>query len=229
MLDKFEQPSIEILNIRIDEPITTLTDLLLAAICFYAYYRINKQDYTCRGKGYFKYYFLVLGLGAITGGLLGHAFLYGLAEQWKLVSWILTLLAVGLISQAMLEVARPYINKAFCRLISWCNVLLFAIVLFFTLWTIDFSLVKYYSIFGMVVIVGSLCFYIYLKTSNRGTLFILGGVGLGCISAVIFSFEWGLSPWFNHNDISHMILSFTVYQIYKGAVLIMASVLSTIR
>ena len=166
MVDKFVQPSIEILNIRIDEPITTLTDLLLAGICFYAYYRIHKQDYTCTGQRYFKYYFLVLGLGAITGGLLGHAFLYGLAEQWKLVSWILTLLAVGLISQALLEVARPHVNKAFCRIISWCNVLLFAIVLFFTIWTIDFTLVKYYSIFGMVVIVGSLCCYIYLKTSS---------------------------------------------------------------
>ena len=32
---KFEQPSIEILSIRIDEPITLITDLLFAAICLF--------------------------------------------------------------------------------------------------------------------------------------------------------------------------------------------------
>jgi hypothetical protein len=52
----------------------------------------------------------------------------------------------------------------------------------------------------------------------------MGAVLLGVISAVIFSFEWGLSPWFNHNDISHVILSFSAYYMYKGAVLIMGSV-----
>ena len=33
--------------------------------------------------------------------------------------------------------------------------------------------------------------------------------------------QWGLSPWFNHKDISHVILSFSVIAFYKGAALIM--------
>ena len=225
--DKFIQPSIEVFNIRIDEPITLITDLLLAAICFYAYFRITRLDYAGRGKWYFKNYFLVLGLGAMTGGLLGHAFLYRLADAWKLVSWILTMGSVTLIIHALLEVARPYIRQLPARIISRFNILLFALALFFTLWSKAFSPVKYYTTFGMVVVVGSLCYYIYQKTRSKGTLILMGAVLLGFMSALIFSFEWGLSPWFNHRDISHMILCFSAYYMYKGTVLIMGSVIGS--
>ena len=221
---KFIQPSIEVLNIRIDEPITLITDLLLTAICFYAYFQIRRLDYTGRDKWYFKNYFLVIGLGAMTGGLLGHAFLYRLSDAWKLVSWILTIGSVTLMIHALLEVARPYIKKGIVRIISRFNVLMFALALFFTLWSMAFSPVKYYAVFGMVVVVGSLCYYIHQKTGSKGTLILMGAVLLGFISALIFSFEWGLSPWFNHRDISHVILCFSAYHMYKGAVLIMGSV-----
>lgn len=223
---KFIQPSIEILNIRIDEPITLITDLLLAAICFYAYFQIRRLDCKGRGKWYFKNYFLVLGLGAMTGGLLGHAFLYRVSDAWKLLSWILTIGSVALMIHALLEAARPFVNKWMAWIISRFNVLIFALVIFFTLWSMAFSPVKYYTIFGMVV-VGSLSYYIYHKTGNRGGLILMGAVGVGLLSAIIFSFQWGLSPWFNHNDISHVILSFSVYHMYKGAVLIMGSVVGS--
>ena len=225
--DKFIQPSIEVLNIRIDEPITLITDLLLAAICFYAYFQIRRLDYTCRSKWHFKNYFLVLGLGAMTGGLLGHAFLYRLSDAWQLVSWILTLGSVTLIIHALLEVARPYLKKGIARIISRFNVLLFALAVFFTIWSMAFSPVKYFTAFGMVVVLGSLCYYIYQKTASKGTLILMGAVLLGFISALIFSFGWGLSPWFNHRDISHLILSFSAYQMYKGAVMIMGSVIGS--
>jgi len=219
--EKFIQPSIEILNIRIDEPITTATDLLLAAICFYAFFQIRKLENTDRVKKYFKYYFLILGLGAATGGLLGHAFLYRLSEGWKLVSWVLTICSVALIANALMEIARPFVKPLISRLLSIFNVLIFVIALFFTLWSMAFAPVKYYMIFGMVVMVGSLCYFIYRKTESRGVLVLMCAVGFGVLSAIIFSFEWGLSPWFNHNDISHLILSLSAFSFYKGATLIM--------
>jgi hypothetical protein len=224
---KFIQPSIEVLNIRIDEPITLITDLLLAAICFYAFFQIRRLDCSGSGKRYFKYYFLILGLGAMTGGLLGHAFLYRIAEEWKLVSWILIIGSVTLMIHALLELARPYIKKGIVRIISRFNVLIFALVIFFTLWSMAFSPLKFYTIFGMVVVVGSLSYYIYHKTGNRGGLILIGAVGVGLLSAIIFSFQWGLSPWFNHNDISHVILSFSAFHMYKGAVLLMGSVIGS--
>lgn len=193
MLEKFIQPSIEILNVRIDEPITTVTDLLLAAICFYAFFRIRRLEYMGKVKWYFKYYFLTLGMGAMFGGIFGHAFQYRLSTEWKLVSWVLTLGSVAMIAHAMLEVAKPLVKPGITRIISRINVLIFAIALYYTLWTMAFSPVKYYTIFGMVVIVGSLSYFIYHKTGNKGVLVLIGAVGVGFLSAMIFSFQWGLS------------------------------------
>jgi hypothetical protein len=224
VFENYLQPSIEILNLRIDEPITTATDLLLAAVCFYAFYRIRQLEHTGKVKRYFKYYFLTLGLGAMFGGLFGHAFLYRLAPQWKLLSWILTMVSVLLLAHALMEVTKPLIKPVVSRLISRINLMILAIALFFTLWTLAFSPVMYYTIFGMIVVVGSLCYFYFQKTGSRGVLIMMGAIGVGLISAMVASFGWGLSPWFNHNDISHVILTFSAFSLYKGAALIMASI-----
>lgn len=223
MLLKFVQPSIEVLNIRIDEPITTATDLLMAAICFYAFFRIKRGESSGRIKWYFKYYFLTLGCGALFGGLLGHAFLYRLSPQWKLVSWIFTLVSVALMAHALLELARPLVKPGFTKLVVRLNLLILVVALFFTLWTLAFSPVKYYTIFGMVAIVGSFSYFIFQKTASRGVIRFLFAVGLGLVSAFVFSYGWGLGPWFNHNDISHVILSCSTLIFYKGAALILDS------
>lgn len=223
MFRAYIQPSVEILNLRIDEPITTATDLLLAAICFFAYFRIRQLESTGRIRWYFKYYFLTLGLGALTGGLLGHAFFYKLSPEWKLVSWLLTLLSVGLMAHALLEMARPYVKPRITKLIFRTNLFVLAIATFYTLWTLAFLPVKYYTIFGMVVLVGSLSLFIYQRTASRGLVKLMVALGIGLLSVLIFSYELGLSPWFNHNDISHLILSYSAFGMYKGAALILNS------
>jgi len=206
---KFIQPSIEVFNLRIDEPVTTATDLVMAAICFYAFFRIRKQESAGKIKGYFKYYFLTLGIATLAGGLLGHAFFYSLSPRWKLVSWVFTLISVGIISHALIELAKPLIKPFYSRIVSRVNILILSLALLYTLYTLAFSGVKYYTIFGMLLVVGSLSFVIYQRTERKGFGMLLLGVGVGFISAFIFSFEWGISPWFNPNSIS-----FPAHQIY---------------
>jgi hypothetical protein len=215
------QPSVEIFNIRIDEPITTATDLILAFICFYAFVKIKKLENTGRIKWYFKYYFLTLGLGAMFGGLFGHAFLYGLSPTWKLVSWLFTMVSVALMAHALVELARPMVKPFYSRLIIRINLLIMFVAMINTLWTLGFSAVQYYTIFGMVLVVGSLSYFIHQKTGNKGVVKLMLGVGVGLVSVLIFSTEWGLGPWLNHRDISHIILSYSALTLYKGATLIL--------
>lgn len=217
----FIQPSIEVLNIRIDEPITTATDLLLAAVCFFAFFRIRKLESTQRIKWYFKYYFLTLGFGTLFGGLLGHAFLYKISPYWKLVSWILILISVACIVHALVELSKPLVRPAFTRFASVMNLLVLTLAIIITVWTLAFSAVKVYTIFGMFIVVGTLSYYIFHKTRSRGASRFLIALAVALLTAFIVSFEWGLSPWFNHNDISHVILCFSALIIYKGASLIL--------
>ena len=221
MLQAYIQPSIEVLNIRIDEPVTTATDILLATLCFYAFAKIRQLESKGRIKWCLKYYFLTLGLGALFGGILGHGFLYNLNPYWKLVSWIFILLSVALIAHALLELAKPLIRPGFVKLIFRFNMLVLALALFFTIWTLAFSPVKYFTIYGLLIVVGSLSIYIFLKTGSRGIVRFLIATGLSIIPALVFSFEWGFSPWFNHNDISHVILAGIAFLFYRGSIMIL--------
>lgn len=223
MLFNHIQPSIEVFSLRIDEPITAITDLVLAAVCFYAFVRIKRHEAEGRIKWYFKYYFLTLGLGALAGGILGHAFYYSLSPMWKLVSWVFTLASVGLIAHALVEMSRPLFRPAFSRMVARMNILILLLALSYTLWTLAFSAVQYYTMFGMIVVVGSLSYLIYQRTRSRGMLKLMLAVGFGIVSALIFTYEWGLGPWLNHMDISHLILSYSALTLYKGASLILTA------
>jgi hypothetical protein len=224
---KFTQPSIELLNLRIDEPITTITDILLGIICLYAYFRIGRLKDVGNIFSYFRAYFLVLGLGAIAGGLLGHAFQYFLADAWKLVSWTLTMVSVALLVQALLGIAATFMKKGIMMTVTLLNLMGLLLAIFLTYRSIAFNPVKYYTIFGLVLLSGSLSVLIYRRTGNRAVLVLMGGVGIGFLSAIIFSLQWGLSHWFNHRDVSHIILCFSVYFVYKGVAMHLNSVISS--
>lgn len=156
----------------------------------------------------------------MTGGLLGHAFLTRIAPGWKLISWVFTIISVGFMIHAMIEMTRPLIRRSVTKIITTINWLAMALAIFQTIWTVTFAPTAYYSTFGMLVVVGSLSFYFYLKTGSKGVVRFLFAVGLGLLSAFIFSQGWGVSPWFNHNDICHLILAISTFVIYKGVTLV---------
>lgn len=223
MVQDYIQPSIEILNIRIDEPVTTLTDLLFAAACFFASYKIWKYKASGRIEKLFTFYFLTLGMGAAFGGVICHAFLYGLSDPWKLVSWIFLLISVACIVQALALLLKPLVRSRISFVVTGLNILFLFTAMFFTVRFVDFSAVKFYYILGMALICGPISIYVYQRTRNRGGLLMMCGIGLALPTAFIFSYKLGISPWFNHNDISHIILTLSVLIIYRGAVLILGT------
>ena len=77
------QPSIYFLGLRIDEPVIATTDLLVATVSFYAYFKLSKLNRADRGFILFRLYFLFLGLATFWGAMVTHAFLYALSGPWK--------------------------------------------------------------------------------------------------------------------------------------------------
>ncbi len=221
VFQNFVQPSVEILDLRVDEPVTMLTDLLLAAVCIYALFSIRHFISVKRTASYFRYYFLTLAMAAMSGGILGHALLYRLDPGWRMVSWVFTLLSVALMAHALLEVASPLITRGLKRAAAWMNVIFLIIALCCMFRYMTFEAVKYYTIFGMLLVAGSMSLYIYNLTGQRGLVVLMMGIATGMVASLVYSNQLGLSPWFNHNDISHVVLSFSVLVINRGVVLIL--------
>ena len=78
------QPSIFPLGIRIDEPVATITDLLVSAVCLYAYVNMRRLGLNAWSQIHFRRYFLLVAIATAWGGLIGHGFLYVFGFSWKL-------------------------------------------------------------------------------------------------------------------------------------------------
>ncbi len=212
-----EQPPIYLLGIKIQEPVTTFTDLIVSAVCFYAFYRMQKHNQKEKVFIYLKYYFLTMGIATTFGGLAGHGFLYLLSFPWKLPGWITSMFSIMLLERASIEHLRPLISKRVANTFRVVNTIELLTFMTIALITLDFKYVEIHSGYGLMVVVLPLQLYIFLKTKNNGSNFFLLGVFFAAVSAMIYMNELGLHAYFNHYDISHIFMAIAAYYFYLGA------------
>lgn len=211
------QPSIYIFGIRVDEPMTTLTDLLVSAVCFYAFYQLSKKKLTGHTQLYFRYYFLLLGIATCLGGLVGHGFLYLLSFSWKLPGWITSMLSVALIERSAIQHAEPYIKPGVGKAFLVINVIELVVIMTITMITLDFAWVEFHSGYGLLAIVAPFHLWVYYKTRDRGSAFILLAVGIASIAALFYMNKVSFHTWFNYLDISHTAMAIAAFVFYLGA------------
>ena len=212
-----EQPSIEVASIRIDEPVNCATDLLVTIVCWYAYYQLRNSGERSRPVVLMSYYFLVMGLATLLGGVLGHAFKYALPPEWKFPGWITSMLAVMFIERASIEHARSLIQKKLGLFFLHLNVVELLTLMFLTFYFIEFNYVLGHSAYGLGVVVGGFHLYVYLKTRSVASRRMLQAVLIAGVGALFYINQWYLSPWFNHLDIGHTAMALGAWFFYLGA------------
>ena len=211
------QPSVYWLGIRIDEPMTTLTDLLVSVVCFYAFYQLSTYQVRNNSLRYFRYYFLLMGIATLLGGLIGHAFLYAFSFSWKLPGWIVSMLSVALIERSAIDYAKDYVPKKLGHFFLRLNIVELITIMTITLYTLNFKWVEFHSGYGLLAIVFPFHGYVYLKTKNKGSKTIMLAVGIASIAALVFMNKIAAHAWFNHLDISHTLMAIAAYVFYRGA------------
>lgn len=212
-----EQPSIEILGIRIDEPVNCATDLLVTAVCWYAYYKLRKMHSQVRSIRLMKYYFLVLGVATLFGGVMGHAFTYALSPEWKIPGWVVSMLAIMLIERASIEYASPILKPGLGRYFLWLNSIELMVLFTLTIVFVEFKYVLGHSAYGLGAVVGGFHLFTYLKTKNEASLRMIQAVLIAGVGALFFINEWGISKWFNHLDIGHTTMALGSWFFYLGS------------
>ena len=117
------QPSIDVFGLQINEPVTTVTDLMVSAVCFMAFFRLSKIPVKNKVHFFLRYYFLSMGLATLTGGLIGHAFFYLFNDKWKLIGWVTSMFSIALLERAAIEYVRPLIHKKLGKAFTWVNMI----------------------------------------------------------------------------------------------------------
>jgi hypothetical protein len=213
----FPQPSIQIVGIRLDEPMTTITDLLVSAVCFYAFFKLRAKGGSGKAQFFFRAYFLLMGIATFFGGVIGHGFLYLFSFAWKLPGWILSMISVATIERSSIEQAKPLIDTRAGKFFLGLNIAELLAVMSVTIYTLNFKWVELHSGYGLLAIVLPFHLYAWYRTRNRGSGIIVIAVVIACAAALIFMNKISLHTWFNYLDISHTLMAVAAYVFYRGA------------
>lgn len=211
------QPSVYFYHVRIDEPITVLTDLLVSAVCLYAFVQLSRKSTVGRTHLFFRYYFLLMGVATFLGGIIGHGFLYALSFGWKLPGWIISMISVTLIERSAIEYARPLVKSSIVKMFLVVNILELAIVMSITMSTLNFKWVEFHSGYGLLAIVFPFHAYCFYRTRDRASLTILLSVAIASVAALVYMMKISVHLWFNYLDISHVVMAVGAWFFYRGA------------
>jgi hypothetical protein len=211
------QPSIELFGLVLHTPVTAITDVIVAVICFVAYLKLNALRDHGEVHRLFKYYFLTMSLATFLGGVVGHALMHYLPFYMKLPGWITSMLSVALLERAVIQYARRLINPKLGIFFSRLNIVELVTFFILSMVTLNFQFVLIHAAYGMALVVTGFTGYIYMKEKSKGSKQVLLAVLVCAIGAFFFVFEIGLNKWFNHVDISHVTMMIGSVLYYKGS------------
>lgn len=212
-------------GVRIDEPVVTITDLLVSVLCFIYAYKIHRWGKKEKTFLYFKLYFLIMGVATALGGLIGHAFLYAFNFYWKLPGWITSMIAIMFVERAAIQHAKIWLKESLIRTFLVINLLEFFTFLTLTIVTLNFFFVEFHSGYGLMFVVLSLEGFLFIKTKNKASRYILTGIAFAALAALFFMNEISPHKWFNYISVSHVLMAISATFFYIGTTKIDMSVI----
>lgn len=219
------------------EPVTTLTDLILALMSFYfghmLFYVHSKAGRASNNKRFKQFWaiaFLFLGASSFLGAL-AHGFPY-LEIQFPALgkAWPFTVMCMGVMSfYLLLALAIEYFSRWRTAIffLAYFKMMIFFLLMigypqkyFGDLKDVSFSLViyDYAPVLILLLIMNTIDFVksekdsirkIAAKTMVLGLLLSIGGT-------LVQVSGFGLAKNFNHNDIYHVIQMGAIYLMYKA-------------
>lgn len=200
----------------IAEPVTVLTDYLLAGASAWLGARLWRNRAAQRARAYWSIAFFALALGALLGGTWhGVApWLSAGASRWL---WYATVVAVGAASFAMLAgSAWAACNPALRTFLAAFAAGKFAL---FAAWMLAHKGFIYVvadsgtTMAAVIVLHG----YAALRHADMAARWLLAGVAVSILAALVQASGFALHRHFNHNDLYHVVQIAAMFLLWRGA------------
>lgn len=217
----FDKIEWEFLGMNLLEPNALIGDLLLFTIAIIFYVQIRKEA-TNLFVTYWSRFFLIFAISFIIGGF-GHVFFNYTHAGGRIPSWYLGLITPFWIEQAMILLwPHPNTRKLF-KQISIIKTIFFLLGL--TVYVlVNFDSISlttgmifptYNAIIGLGSSLGILAVIYQQRVSQNFRYFWFGALSF-FPSAIIQGIKFNLYPWFDRNDLSHLLLLIGLFFYYKG-------------
>lgn len=205
----FQNPDIYIGSLRVQEPVTVATDLLVVLAGSYVFFTTQtaKQN---RYVTLYRYFFLATAFSTFVSAVIGHAFLYQFGFNAKIYGWLLGTASITFAQFASLYHAQQQIESQTFNYLFWFNAVETVITCVFLFVIFKFIVVEVYSAIGLLLIVVPLEWLFYKKTKSPLSKYMLIGIGIAVLSIVCHILKIVYSVWFNHMDLAHVIMAISV-------------------
>ncbi|MEM1323064.1 MAG: hypothetical protein AAGG75_22555 [Bacteroidota bacterium] len=211
-----EQAPIFILDYQISEPTNALTDFIVSATAFYAWWKIRSWVHHSAYLRLMSYYFLLMGISTFMGGIFAHAILHWYGHLQKVPGWL-----VGMVSMFFLEQASIYraeevkvLDRA--EAMRWFSRGKLAILLLITIATQHLNWVGIQSVTALFLFVLPLHWRAYRQTSAAVDRYALLAIACSLPIFVVSAFKLSLHHYFNFNDISHIVMVGCILLFYRA-------------
>lgn len=216
------QQDLHLAGLIISEPTTFLTNLLLAVTGIYLGSRFLSGRHA--GPEFIRQYglFLMLtGISALWGGVFSHGLKVYFAVEYSIPGWITAFVAAyymagGAISHLQYCNLAPFDNDIVVRRIKMVNLLILLSAIIFIFIKPHFMVVAVNAAIVLVA-AGLFCEWIaYKNTGDKGSFLFLVAVTISILTILLFLFKINAEPWFNTNDLSHLVMIGCMFIFAKG-------------
>lgn len=214
---EFVKTTVDLFGFQIMEPVTAATDLLVSGVCLYAFLKIRKGTNNLSSVNLLKYYFLTLAVATAYGGIIGHALQHVLSFGWKVPGWLISMLSIALIERAAILHAKPILRPGIGKFFAILNIIELSVLVSVVLLTLNFFFVEAHAFYGLLIVVSSFELFIYIKTKDEGSKLLLVAVIISALAATVHLTQFSIHIWFNHLDLSHVLMAMAAYVFYLGA------------
>lgn len=206
-------PSIDVFGIHITEPFTWITNWMVAAFSFYFGHILFRDRLADTTQKFWAIFFLFIGFASITGGT-AHGFITYVGHKVHYAAWILTGVAIFAAEMAAIQLIENEKLKSVVRIAVYAQLLIMASSV---MYLHNFNSVRINSAIGLVGIVMPVSFFHYRKHRDKRSALIMVGILANMIPGTVHAFKISYNEWFNFNDISHILMIFCFFILYRGA------------
>lgn len=210
--------SIFLYGYQLSDPITVLTDLLITFYSLFVFINLKKGNTDSIIVQDWKAFYLYMFYSSLLGAL-NHAGYYLMTESFRLGIWLgMQVTACVAIFFAVLATAKTLNQPEKEKKISVFAAIIMLVFIVLSLILKNFHILKINIAASLIFII--IEHYKSFKKHTIGSGLILYGMVVSIIPVLVHSFKWSFGIWFNHNDISHVIMFISLIVIFGGVRLI---------
>ena len=205
---------ITLFGFKLFEPVTILTNSIIAIYCLFVFSRTQKFDHQI--SRHWGIFFLLMAVSSLLASLT-HGIHAQLGDAFLKTSWFLinSVSLIGIYFFYRATFIYSNLNKEnTTQLFNYAAFVWMISLLVATYFLNNFLLIKIHA--GIVLFYSLIVHFITFRNNHAGSGYIVIGILISFSSIIVHSLKFSLGEWFNYKDISHVIVLTSMVFLFKG-------------